>query len=187
MDQHRNEFQHGVQISRNSRAAGSFFTLPESIIFAFGKKTERMLKGILAISGQAGLFKMVTEAKNSIIVESLITGKRMPAYSTARISALSDISVFTETGEIQLKDLFKKFQESEMKVSAKDSVDEIRAFFAEVLPDYDRERVYVSDMKKMLNWYYLLSEKELLHDEPEEEKAEEEKVEEKTNGSESQK
>jgi hypothetical protein len=121
-----------------------------------------MLKGILAISGQPGLFKLVTEAKNSIIVESLLTGKRIPAYSTSKISALSDISVFTETGEIQLKDLFKRIQESGKTLSTKASSNEIKALFEEVLPDYDKDRVYVSDMKKIFQWYQLLSEKDLL-------------------------
>ncbi len=131
-----------------------------------------MLKGILAISGQPGLFKMVTEAKNSIIVESLVTGKRMPAYSTSKISALADISVFTETGEVQLNELFKKIQESGKTISPKASANEQKALFEEVLPDYDKDRVYVSDMKKILQWYQLLSEKDLLN-EPEEEKPEE--------------
>lgn len=121
-----------------------------------------MLKGILAISGQPGLFKLVTEAKNSIIVESLLTGKRIPAYSTSKISALSDISVFTETGEIQLKDLFKRIQESGKTLSTKASSNEIKALFEEVLPDYDKDRVYVSDMKKIFQWYQLLNEKDLL-------------------------
>jgi hypothetical protein len=121
-----------------------------------------MLKGILAISGQPGLFKLVTEAKNSIIVESLLTGKRIPAYSTSKISALSDISVFTETGEIQLKDLFKRLQESGKTLSPKASSNEIKALFEEVLPDYDKDRVYVSDMKKIFQWYQLLNEKDLL-------------------------
>lgn len=121
-----------------------------------------MLKGILSISGQPGLFKMVTEAKNSIIVESLLTGKRIPAYSTAKISALADISVFTETGEIQLKELFGRFKEQENVVSPKASTNEIKAFFEEVLPEYDKDRVYVSDMKKILQWYQLLGEKDLL-------------------------
>ncbi len=131
-----------------------------------------MLKGILSISGQPGLFKMVTEAKNSIIVESLLTGKRTPAYSTAKISALSDISVFTETGEIQLKELFLKFQSIEKVATAKDSANEIKAFFEEVLPDYDKDRVYVSDMKKILQWYQLLNDQNLLV-EKEEDKPEE--------------
>lgn len=142
-------------------------------------KFECMLKGILAISGQPGLFKMVTEAKNSIIVESLLTGKRMPAYSTSKISAMSDISVFTETGEIQLKELFKRIQESGKEISTKATSSEFKAFFEEVIPEYDKNRVYVSDMKKIIQWYLLLNEKNLLI-EPEvpESEGEEEKTEE---------
>jgi hypothetical protein len=121
-----------------------------------------MLKGILAISGQPGLFKMVAETKNSIIVESLITGKRIPAYSTSKISALTDISVFTETGEIQLKELFKNIRENGKLISPKASSNEIKVFFSEVLPEYDKDRVYVSDMKKIIQWYHLLNEKDLL-------------------------
>ncbi|HLN73456.1 MAG TPA: DUF5606 domain-containing protein [Prolixibacteraceae bacterium] len=127
-----------------------------------------MLKGILSISGYPGLFKMVTEAKNSIIVESLVTGKRMPAYSTSKISALSDISVFTDNGEIQLKEVLKRIQESGKEISPKASNDEIKAFFGEVVPEYDKDRVYVSDMKKIFQWFQLLKEKDLLN-EPEEE------------------
>ena len=129
-----------------------------------------MLKGILSISGQPGLFKMVTESKNSIIVESLLTGKRIPAYSTSKISALSDISVFTQTGEIQLKELFEKIQTNGKVISAKASTNELKALFEEVLPDYDQDRVYVSDMKKIFQWYQLLSELNLLIEPVEEEK-----------------
>jgi len=136
-----------------------------------------MLKGILSISGQPGLFKLVTETKNSIIVESLLTGKRIPAYSTSKISTLSDISIFTETGEILLTELFVRVQKSEKMISPKASTDEIKAFFGEVLPEYDKDRVYVSDMKKILQWYQLLSDQNLLI-EPEEEKTEEIKSEE---------
>jgi len=136
-----------------------------------------MLKGILSISGQPGLFKLVTETKNSIIVESLLTGKRIPAYSTSKISTLSDISIFTETGEILLTELFIRVQKSGKTISPKASTDEIKAFFGEVLPEYDKERVYVSDMKKILQWYQLLSDQNLLI-ESEEEKAEEIKSEE---------
>ena len=134
-----------------------------------------MLKGILAISGYPGLFKMVTEAKNSIIVESLLTGKRMPAYSTSKISALADISVFTETGEIQLKELFKRLQESGKEISAKASSNEFKAIFDEVIPEYDKNRVYTSDMKKIIQWYLLLSEKNLLNESEEVEENPEEK------------
>lgn len=136
-----------------------------------------MLKGILSISGQSGLFKLVTEAKNSIIVESLITGKRSPAYSTSKISALADISVFTDTGEIQLKELFLKIQENGKVISSKASNNEIKSFFEEILPDYDKDRVYVSDMKKILQWYQLLSDQNLLID-SEDEKPEEKSTEE---------
>jgi len=136
-----------------------------------------MLKGILSISGQPGLFKLVTETKNSIIVESLLTGKRIPAYSTSKISTLSDISIFTETGEILLTELFVRVQKGGKLISPKASTDEIKAFFGEVLPEYDKDRVYVSDMKKILQWYQLLSDQNLLI-EPEEEKTEEIKSEE---------
>lgn len=130
-----------------------------------------MLKGILAISGQPGLFKMITEVKNSIIVESLLNGKRIPAYSTSKISALADISVFTQTGEIQLKELFKKIQENGKVITPKASTNEIKAFFAEILPEYDEDRVYVSDMKKIFQWYQLLNDLNMLT-EVEEEKPE---------------
>jgi hypothetical protein len=136
-----------------------------------------MLKGILSISGQPGLFKLVTETKNSIIVESLLTGKRIPAYSTSKISTLTDISIFTETGEILLTELFIRIKNGEKMISPKASTDEIKAFFGEVLPEYDKDRVYVSDMKKILHWYQLLSDQNLLI-EPEEEKTEEIKSEE---------
>ena len=136
-----------------------------------------MLKGILSISGQPGLFKLVTETKNSIIVESLVTGKRIPAYSTSKISTLSDISIFTETGEILLTELFVRVKKNGKMISTKASTDEIKAFFGEVLPEYDKDRVYVSDMKKILQWYQLLSDKNLLI-ETEEEKTEEIKSEE---------
>lgn len=137
-----------------------------------------MLKGILSISGQPGLFKLVTETKNSIIVESLLTGKRIPAYSTSKISTLSDISIFTETGEILLTELFLRIQKSEKTISPKASANEIKAFFGEVLPEYDKDRVYVSDMKKIIQWYQLLSDQNLLTETEEEEKTEEIKSEE---------
>jgi len=136
-----------------------------------------MLKGILSISGQPGLFKLVTETKNSIIVESLLTGKRIPAYSTSKISTLSDISIFTETGEILLTDLFIRIKASGKLISPKASANEIKAFFEEVLPEYDKDRVYVSDIKKIIQWYQLLSDQNLLT-ETEEEKTEEVKSEE---------
>lgn len=124
-----------------------------------------MLKGIMSISGQPGLFKLVAEAKNSIIVESLVTGKRMPAYSTSKISALDDIAIFTETGEVPLKEVLKSISEKENggQATIKGSGNELKTYFEEILPEYDKDRVYVSDMKKVIQWYNLLQSKELLN------------------------
>lgn len=124
-----------------------------------------MLKGIMSISGQPGLFKLVAEAKNSIIVESLVTGKRIPAYSTSKISALEDIAIFTETGEVPLKEVFKNIIEKENggEVTKKESGNDLKSYFEEILPEYDKDRVYVSDMKKIIQWYNLLQSKELLN------------------------
>lgn len=124
-----------------------------------------MLKGILAISGHPGLFKMITESKNSIIVESLDSGKRMPAYSTSKISALEDIAIYTETEDVPLQDVFKAVYEKEEggeAISHKSSANELKAYFDEVLPEYDKDRVYVSDIKKVIQWYNILHEKEML-------------------------
>lgn len=132
-----------------------------------------MLKGILSISGQPGLFKVISEAKNNVIVESLVTGKRMPAYSSSKMSSLEDIAVFTETAEISLKEVFKKITklvEEGQSFDPKASGDQLKTYFEDILPEYDRDRVYVSDIKKIISWYNLLQEKELLNFEEEEEK-----------------
>jgi len=124
-----------------------------------------MLKGILAISGQSGLFKMVAESKNNIIVESLDTKKRIPVYSTSKVSALEDIAIYTETGDVPLKEVFKAIFEKEaggQTISHKSSVNELKSYFGEVVPEFDNDRVYVSDIKKVLMWYNILQEKEML-------------------------
>jgi hypothetical protein len=125
-----------------------------------------MLKDILAISGQPGLFKMISKGNNSVIVESLLTGKRFPAYSSSKITSLEDIAIFTHTGEIPLKDVLKKISENEdsiKTVDPKSSSSDLKNFFKQLLPDYDDLRVYVSDIKKVVSWYFLLKEKELLN------------------------
>jgi hypothetical protein len=122
-----------------------------------------MLKGILAISGKPGLFKLITNAKNSIIVESLLDGKRMPAYTSSKISSLEDISIFTLDGDVKLADVFAAIFEKDLKVEPKKaSSNELKNAFKEALPDYDEERVYVSDIKKVFSWYYILKEKEII-------------------------
>ncbi|MGD9558391.1 MAG: DUF5606 domain-containing protein [Mangrovibacterium sp.] len=129
------------------------------------------MKGILAISGQPGLSKLISEAKNSIIVESLVTGKRMPVYSSSKISSLADIAIFTQTGEVALKQVFKNIRDKEKgaEIPAKETAEELKAYFAEILPDYDRGRVYTSDMKKIIQWYNLLLKNDLLNLEEENE------------------
>ena len=122
-----------------------------------------MLKGILAISGKPGLFKLITNAKNSIIVESLLDGKRMPAYATSKISSLEDISIYTIDDDVKLADVFISIFEKDVKVNPKKaSSDELKKTFKEVLPDYDDERVYVSDIKKVFTWFNLLKEKGII-------------------------
>ncbi len=140
-----------------------------------------MLKDILAISGEPGLFKLVSQAKNGIIVEHLENKKRMPAYATAKISALEDIAIFTEEDEVALHEVFKKIHTRESggeALSHKSSSNELKAYFQEVLPDFDKERVYVSDIKKVLNWYNILQKLEMLDFSKVEEKEEKESLEE---------
>jgi len=117
---------------------------------------------------------MIAEAKNNVIVESILTKKRMPAYSTSKISALEDIAIFTETGEVSLKEVFKTIYEFEKGGAAPDSKsdnNDLKKYFANILPEYDKDRVYISDIKKVVQWYNLLLENNLLNFE-EEEKAE---------------
>ena len=124
-----------------------------------------MLKEILAISGQGGLFKVVSQAKNAVIVESLLDGKRMPAHASSRISALEDISVYTYEGDIKLAEVFKRISEKEnngVAVDVKSSNDQLKMYFEKILPEYDQNRVYVSDIKKILTWYNILAGKEML-------------------------
>ena len=117
------------------------------------------LRDILAISGQPGLYKYVAQSMRGVIVESLLDGKRMNAASTARVSALTEISMFTEGEDIALADVFTNiwnYTGGKEAISHKESAEKIQAEFAKVLPEYDRERVHVSDMKKCFAWYNIL-------------------------------
>jgi hypothetical protein len=117
------------------------------------------LTGIIAISGKPGLYKVIAQGKNSIIVESLMDGKRVPAYSTDRISALDDISIYTYDEDAPLRDLltaiFKKEDGKECP-SHKDDLKDLTTYLLGLLPNYDQERVYPSDIKKIFQWYNLL-------------------------------
>ncbi|MBQ5736140.1 MAG: DUF5606 domain-containing protein [Alistipes sp.] len=117
------------------------------------------LKDILAISGQPGLYKYVAQSMRGVIVESLTDGKRMNASATSRVSALTEISMFTEGEDIALADVFTNiwnYTEGKEAISHKESAERITEEFAKVLPEYDRDRVHVSDMKKCFAWYNIL-------------------------------
>lgn len=134
------------------------------------------LSGIISISGQPGLFKVVAQSKNGLIVESLIDKKRIPAYSNYKISALEDISVFTTGDDMPLSEVFQKIYDKENAGAAidhKSNDAELRKYFSEALPEYDEDRVYVSDIRKMLSWYNLLHKNDMLKPKKEEEAVEE--------------
>lgn len=118
-----------------------------------------MLKTILSISGKPGLYKLVSQAKNMLVVESIVTGKRTPAYAHDKVISLGDIAIFTEGGEIPLREVLGKVKDKENGAAAaidlKSDPEILRKYFAEVLPDFDRERVYPTDIKKLLSWYNL--------------------------------
>jgi len=117
------------------------------------------LEDILSISGKGGLFKLVGSMKNGVIVESLIDGKKTPAHAHNRISALADISIYGEDGEKPLAEIMKaillKFNGEQVPFK-KWSGEELKSEFLEVFPEYDEDRVYVSDIKKVYQWTNLL-------------------------------
>lgn len=123
------------------------------------KQPKMKLKDILSISGQPGLYKFVAQASNGIIVESLADGKRSNARGSAKVSSLAEIAIYTDTDELPLSKVFEKMYE---KTGGKETIDrnstpdQMKALFADVIPDYDRDRVHVSDMKKMIAWFNIL-------------------------------
>lgn len=120
-----------------------------------------ILKDILVISGQSGLFKYISRGRNNVIVENLFDNKRSTIPATARISMLQEIVVFTETNNVTLREIYKKIQVKEnggTAISHKSPDAELRKYFEEVLPEYDKNRVYLSDIRKILQWYNLLHE-----------------------------
>ncbi len=116
----------------------------------------KMIKRILSISGRPGLFKLVSQGKNMLIVESLQNGKRTPAYAHDKVVSLGDISIYTEDDDVPLADVLETIKEKNdgkpVNVKAMDDVS-VRAMFAEVLPTFDDERVYTNDIRKVYAWY----------------------------------
>jgi hypothetical protein len=123
------------------------------------------LKDILAISGEGTLFKFIAQGKNAVIVENLETGRRISAGATAKVSALDEIAIFT-TGEDmplgKVMDLIWEKENGGETLSHKLPDTELKQYFATVMPDYDRDRVYTSDIKKVLHWYNILHKLSLL-------------------------
>lgn len=131
------------------------------IYFCAQIKMEMDLSKILSISGKPGLYKMLTQTKNGLVVEGLADSKKFTAFSHERISTLEEISIYTTDEDRPLKEILKAIydlQEGNAAVSHKSSNDELKAFFVKAVPDYDEENVYISDIKKVINWYNILHE-----------------------------
>ena len=121
-----------------------------------------MLKKILAISGKPGLYKLLSQAKNVFYVESLTDQKRIPVHTRDKVVSLGDIAIYTDTEEVSLANVLNSVKTKEngakAAVSPEASTDELRGYMAEILPAFDRDRVYPSDIKKLIKWYNLLIE-----------------------------
>lgn len=120
-----------------------------------------MLKTILSVSGKPGLFRLVSNAKNMVIVESLADKRRLPIYARDKVVSLGDIAMYTDEGEVPLSEVLTKIQVKEngaqASVATNSKPDVLKKYFAEILPSYDRDRVYDADIKKLIGWYNLLS------------------------------
>lgn len=123
------------------------------------------LSKILSISGKPGLYKLISQAKNGALIESLIDGKRHTAFANEKISSLQDISIFTTEEDVSLsfvlQEIFKK-EEGKECIDPKSDTKKLIAYMKEILPTFDQDRVYASDMKKLFSWYNLLNSKGLI-------------------------
>ncbi len=130
-----------------------------------------MLSKILSVTGRPGLYKLISTNKNLNIVESLADGKRIPIYAQEKVVALSDVSIYTNEGDTPLREVLKAIKEKEsgniVTIGSKASGNELFAYLKEVLPDYSRESVYASDVKKLISWYNILMEHKIDLDEVE--------------------
>ena len=120
-----------------------------------------MLKNILAITGKPGLYRLVNRGTNMLIVESLLDGKRMPTYARDKIISLADVSMYTTGDDIELWKVLeaacKKEDGKPCAIDAKKADNKVvLAWFDEVLPDWDRDRVYPTDVRKLISWYNIL-------------------------------
>lgn len=139
-----------------------------------------MLKTILSISGKPGLYKLVSQGKNMLIVESInAEKKRMPAYGNEKIISLADIAMYTDDAEVPLYEVLEAMKEKENSAAAsldpkKATPEQFREYLSEVLPNFDRDRVYVADIKKLISWYNILIANGITDFKPEQEESKEE-------------
>lgn len=137
------------------------------------------LSGIISIAGMSGLYKVIAQSKNGLIVESLVDKKRIPAHSTNRVSALEDVSIYSTGDDVPLKEVFQKIYDKEKGGAAidhKSSDAELKSYFKKAFAEYDEERVYTSDIKKVMMWYNILQKEGLLDTKEETEEESKKKV-----------
>ena len=143
------------------------------------------LKGIISITGKPGLYRVISQGKNTLIVESLNDGKRFPAFASSKVSALEDISMYTSEEDVPLGDIIRKIYDKEKggkSIDAKEDASAHHKYFEEILPNYDKDRVHNSDLRKLFSWYNILQESGTLKKLEEETKALEAELEVKSKG-----
>lgn len=116
-----------------------------------------MINRILSIAGRPGLYRLVNQGKNMLIVESLADGKRFPAYARDKVISLADVSMYTTEGDEPLANVLESVKEvtggAPVDIKTLEKEGKLRSFFAEVLPNFDDDRVYTNDIKKLFMWY----------------------------------
>ncbi len=121
-----------------------------------------MIQGILSISGKPGLYRLINRGKNTLIVENLQTRKRLPVYAHDKVISLADIAIYTEGEDMPLADVLEKVKTiaegKTVDIKAFSSDEAIREYFATILPEFDRERVYTTDIRKLFSWYNIMIE-----------------------------
>ncbi|UKM66367.1 DUF5606 domain-containing protein [Flavobacteriaceae bacterium GSB9] len=126
------------------------------------------LEKVISISGKPGLYKLITQTRAGFVAESLIDGKRISVSIQNNVSVLNEIAIYTLTEEVPLREVFVKIKEKEngqlSSVKPKESKDKLEEYFFDILPEYDEDRVYASDIKKVLQWYNLLQQHDMLND-----------------------
>ena len=124
------------------------------------------LEKILSVAGKPGLYKLITQTRSGFVAESLLDGKRISVGLRSNVSVLSEIAIYTLEEELPLREVFLKIQEKEKggktSIGHKEDKIKLEEYFFEVLPNYDEDRVYASDIKKIIQWYNALVDNELV-------------------------